>query len=573
MAARAALLAAWLVTCPAAATSAPFQAQIVDPQPVLAAIAAARPVDLGGAVVTGLVLPHHRVASDLIASGMVTAAQGPRPERIVMLTPDHFKRSPRTFATTVRDFDTAFGVVPVDRDAARALLASSEVASSILFEREHGIGELLPYVGRLFPGVPVLPVAIAVRSTRAQWDRLVDRLAPLVTPRTLIIQSTDFSHYLPRAQAARRDQQMLNVIAAGDLDALTRAQQPAHIDSRGAQYIHMRLQQRLFGAEPIVYGNYNSADTGATVAEDTTSYVAQVYAPAAAARVVFPVGDARTVCIAGDTFFGRHVAAWLARPAVRERLREQVQTRLRGCPLIVNLEGVLSDDGRAAHAMQLAMPRADTLQWLQDLGVVAVGVANNHSRDLGEGAYRDTVARLRGAGLQVLEDGQAQRVGPLWVTALSDLDNNPTPRRDLLAPERIGRLSAADGGAGPAVAFVHWGREYVAQPGPREQALGAALRAAGAELVVGAHPHRASAGAALLGGLDALAVHSLGNFIFDQRGPRVSGAVLQLSVFAQGTWALRQLPWPDIQALVRAPRDAGDQRTCRVSPVSSCGMK
>ncbi len=568
------LLAAWLAVCSAAtAAGAPFQAQIVDPQPVLAAIAAARPVDLGGAAVTGLVLPHHRVASDLIASGMVTAAQGPRPERIVMLTPDHFKRSPRTFATTVRDFDTPFGVVPVDRVAAHALLASSEVASSILFEREHGIGELLPYVGRLFPGVPVLPVAIGIRSTRAQWDRLVDRLAPLVTPRTLIIQSTDFSHYLPREQAARRDQQMLNVIAAGDLAALTRAQQPAHIDSRGAQYIHMRLQQRVFGAEPIVYGNYNSADNGATAADNTTSYVAQVYAPAAAARVVFPLGEARTVCLAGDTFFGRHVAGLLARPAVRERLRQQVQARLRGCPLIVNLEGVLSADGRAAHAMQLVMPRADTLQWLQDLGVVAVGVANNHSRDLGNDAYRDTVAQLRAAGLQVLEQGRTQRVGPLWVTALSDLDNTPVPRRDQLALGEIGRLSPADGDAGPAVAFVHWGREYVAQPGPRERVLAAALRAAGADLVVGAHPHRASTRPLLLGGLDALAVHSLGNFIFDQQGPRVSGAVLQLSVFAQGSWALRQLPWPDVQALVRVPRGAGDQRTCRVSPVSICGVK
>ena len=541
------LLAAGLVLCPAAtAASAPFQAQIVDPQPVLAAIAAARPIDLGGAAVTGLVLPHHRVASDLIASGMVTAAQGPRPERIVMLTPDHFKRSPRAFATTVRDFDTAFGVVPVDRVAARTLLASSEVASSILFEREHGIGELLPYVGRLFPGVPVLPVAISIRSTRAQWDRLVDRLAPLVTARTLIVQSTDFSHYLSREQAARRDQQMLNVIAAGDLAALARARQPAHIDSRGGQYIQMRLQQRVFGARPIVYGNRNSADHGATAADNTTSYVAQVYAPGAAARVVFPPGEARTVCLAGDTFFGRHVAAWLARPAVRERLREQVRTRLRGCPLVVNLEGVLSADGRAAHPLQLAMPRADTVQWLQELGVVAVGVANNHSHDLGEDAYRDSVAQLRGGGLQVLESGQGQRVGPLWLTALSDLDNNPAPRRDLLVPRRIGRLSPPHGDAGPALAFVHWGREYVAQPGPRERALAAALRAAGADLVVGAHPHRASAGAALLGGLDALVVHSLGNFIFDQRGPRVSGAVLQLSVFAQGTWAARLLPWPEL---------------------------
>jgi poly-gamma-glutamate synthesis protein (capsule biosynthesis protein) len=262
-----------------AVASMPFPAQFVDAQPVLDAIAAARPIELGGAAVTGLVLPHHRVAADLIATGLVSAAQGPAPERIVLLTPDHFKRSPRAFASTLRDFDTALGRVPIDRAAVQQLLRSPEVSASILFEREHGIGELLPYIARLFPGVPLVPVAVRIGAGREQWDRLVDRLAPLVTSRTLIIQSTDFSHYLPREQAVRHDQQMLDIIAAGDFGGVARARQPAQLDSRGAQYIQMRLQKRVFGAEPIVYGNRNSADGGpfgATDADSTTSCIARI---------------------------------------------------------------------------------------------------------------------------------------------------------------------------------------------------------------------------------------------------------------------------------------------------------
>ena len=511
---------------------------------MLQAIADARPVDLGGAAVTGLVLPHHRVASDLIAAGMVTAAQGAPPERIVMLTPDHFKRSTRAFATTARDFDTVLGTVPVDGAAAAALLRSSLVADSLLFEREHGLGELLPYVARLFPGVPVLPVAVRIGATRTQWEQMVRLLKPWVTPRTLIIQSTDFSHYLSREQAVRHDQQMLNVIAAGDLDAMARARQPDHIDSRGSQYIQMRLQSQVFGAQPIVFGNHNSADRGATGDDNTTSYVAQVYAPAAHDRVVHPL-SAQTLCLAGDSFFGRHVAVALRDEAVRQRVLDQLRRRLNGCPLLLNLEGVLSDDGRGAHTLQLAMPAEDSLRWLRELGVVAVSVANNHSRDLGDDAYAAMLAQLREAGLQVLEDGQPQRVGPLRVVAWTDLDNNPRPRRELirlpLQPPEV-----------PELAFVHWGREFVTTPGQRERALSRGLHAAGVPMIVGAHPHRASRRIELLGGLDGVMIYSLGNFVFDQRAPSASGALLQISQFEQGTRALRLIPVPDVFELARS---------------------
>ena len=526
---------AWAAT--AGAQAPPWRAHPLDPQHVLQAIADARPVDLGGAAVTGLVLPHHRVASDLIAAGMVTAAQGTPPERIVMLTPDHFKRSTRAFATTARDFDTVLGRVPADHAGAAALMRSPLVADSLLFEREHGLGELLPYVAKLFPGVPVLPVAVRIGATRAQWEAMVDLLKPWVTPRTLIIQSTDFSHYLPVEQARRRDQQMLNVIAAGDLDAMARARQPDHLDSRGSQYIQMRLQAQLFGAAPIVFGNTNSADRGATGDDNTTSYVAQLYAPAARERVVHAL-SARTLCVAGDSFFGRHVAVALRDEALRQRVVEQLRLRLNGCPLLLNLEGVLGDVP-AAHALQLTMPTDDTLRWLRELGVVAVSVANNHSRDLGDEAYAAMVLRLREAGLQVLEQGQPQRVGALRVTAWTDLDNHPAPRRDLIGLP----LPPAEA---PDLAFMHWGREFVTVPGQRERVLAESLRAAGVPMIAGAHPHRASRRIELWGGLDAVMVYSLGNFVFDQRAPRASGALLQISQFEQGTRALRLIPLPDV---------------------------
>ncbi len=86
---------------------------------------------------------------------------------------------------------------------------------------------------------------------------------------------------------------------------------------------------------------------------------------------------------------------------------------------------------------------------------------------------------------------------------------------------------------------MHWGEEFRAAPGPREEALAARLTARGVELIIGSHPHRAGA---LTGDRTQCLAFSLGNFIFDQRRPEVSGALLEVIFYPQGTYFLRLHP-------------------------------
>jgi poly-gamma-glutamate synthesis protein (capsule biosynthesis protein) len=53
--------------------------------------------------VTGITVPHHLLAADLIARGFRCAAGG-NYERIILLSPDHFRRSRQPFATTSGTF-------------------------------------------------------------------------------------------------------------------------------------------------------------------------------------------------------------------------------------------------------------------------------------------------------------------------------------------------------------------------------------------------------------------------------------------------------------------------------------
>ena len=370
--------------CDPGCALAPFPPRYRDAEPFEQAIAAADRTSGPARAVSGLTVSHHLLAADLIARAFREV--GPdRIDKVVVLFPDHFKKTRLPFATTRRDFETVFGRVRTRRSDAEALLALTDlVEDSRLFARDHGIGAVLPFIRHYLPDAEIVPVAVSIGSRREEWDRLAERLAAMVDAGTLIVQSTDFSHYLPPAEAARRDQETLNVLAAGDLDAAARLSQPGHTDSRGAQYIQIKVQAEVFHARPVVLSNVNSQAYSDVPQRRTTSYTIQIYEPQPPARIGADLEGSRVYCLAGDTFFGRHVARALADAAAAERVRAEMAAFLNGCRLVLNLEGVM----RAAvpeglGPTRLAMPEALTIRWLRALGAVAVGVANNHARDFG----------------------------------------------------------------------------------------------------------------------------------------------------------------------------------------------
>jgi poly-gamma-glutamate synthesis protein (capsule biosynthesis protein) len=210
-----------------------------------------------------------------------------------------------------------------------------------------------------------------------------------------------------------------------------------------------------------------------------------------------------------------------------------------GAPLIVNLEGVMMGECPADPGpLKLCMAARPALDILQELNVVAVSLANNHTHDFGESSYRTMQRLLTDAGITVLEDRTVKDLGPFHLAAATDMDNRQEPVRALLTEADLARFEALPPDK-PRFAFLHWGQEFTATPGPREQALAARIKAGGVELIIGSHPHRAGA---LTGDRRHCLAYSLGNFIFDQRRPGVSGAILEVMFFPQGTYFLRLHP-------------------------------
>jgi AmmeMemoRadiSam system protein B len=545
--------------CPGQCAAARFASLYGDDKPFSDAIAQAKNLAPLATPVSGITVPHHLVAADLIANAF-RLIEGHTFDKAILLFPDHFRKSRRSFATTRRGFDTVFG--PVETrvvDAERLLQVSDLVEDSDLFEQEHGIGALLPFLKHSFAGLQIVPIAVSIHSSRADWDRFFTTLSGIVRPTTLIIQSTDFSHYLTLGEAIRRDQQTLNVIAAGTLDDIERLSQPSNLDSRGSQYLQARLQNELNHSHGrvIFSSNQQFYSPGSPLAE-TTSYIVQIHEQGPVDHADRDLPGSRVFCFAGDTFFGRGVATVLRHPEIALRVGDAMRRTLNGCPLIINLEGVMVDSVPGGlPPMKLAMPKGLAMEWLRALNVIGADVANNHTKDLGKEEYLAMVATLREAEIKVIEHGGEADFDSFRLLGLTDLDNSRSQLSGVIADADLRNVMYSPARP-PFFAFLHWGTEYDPAPTERTRSIADALRRAAVSLIIGAHPHVASAALSKTVGGRQLTAFSLGNFLFDQPPQRSSGAILEVRVFDQGTFFPRLIKIPNF--LDQARHNAGPER-------------
>ena len=527
----------------AAIEPARFAAMYDDPAVFEHALAKESVAPPAGHRVTGITVPHHLVAADLIARGFRCASYGSY-ERIILLSPDHFRRSRRPFATTRGTFETVFGDVACDETAVGSLLvACPKVAESALFAKEHGVHAVLPFVARFFPKAKIVPVALRIDSKRQDWLTLVDALVPLVDSKTLVVQSTDFSHYLDHGKARRRDQQTMNTLALGDPEAVARLRQPEHLDSRAAQFVQMALQRRLHNARPVVIANRNSQAYTRFRQQQTTSYIVQVYEPDDPPPASWPPGPEEAVWFfAGDAFFGRRVASMLAQQDRAEAVREAVLRITQGHPMAVNLEGVIVTSLPEAKRVRkaLVMEKEITLGWLKALNVKLAGLANNHALDDGEAGLVRTISALAAAGITPVRDGEVIDAGPFRAVALTDLSNTSMPHAGRITRETIARLPQPDSDARPLFALLHWGTEFRREATPRQIELMDWLGERPVTAILGAHSHVDSGGPEQWRAGDGLVCRSLGNFLFDQINS--SGALAEVRFFEDRTFAVCWIP-------------------------------
>ena len=164
------------------------------------------------------------------------------------------------------------------------------------------------------------------------------------------------------------------------------------------------------------------------------------------------------------------------------------------------------------------------VSYLHDLGVDIVGLANNHVYDFGPEAFLDTLTTLENAGIPYVG---ASRAEFLWAFFTPEATAD-SPGILLCYDNTLfcDAIREAKEHADFVIALPHWGLEHTTEL-EGEQVDGAhAYIDAGADAVIGAHPH-------ILQGLEYYqgkpVLYSLGNFWFDDYDIDTAVAELRIS--------------------------------------------
>lgn len=258
---------------------------------------------------------------------------------------------------------------------------------------------------------------------------------------------------------------------------------------------------------------------------DSTAVVDPARRDAVADRFV----PTATLAFAGDVHAERHIATGLAQG--RNPLAP-VAAHLSAADLaILNLETPLSVRGTPAAKTFVFRGPPAMAGALADAGVDIVSLANNHALDYGVDALLDTLEHTAAAGVEVVGAGPDAarayapviRETPAGTVAVIGLTRVLHTRTWEATATRPGLASAYDEAAALAavaqarsvadhvVVAIHWGIERADCPDPTQRRLAVLLTDAGADLVIGHHPHVLQ-GVQVRG--DALIAYSLGNFVW-----------------------------------------------------------
>lgn len=179
---------------------------------------------------------------------------------------------------------------------------------------------------------------------------------------------------------------------------------------------------------------------------------------------------------------------------------------------IANLEGTLTTAAHRTDTTFAFRGRPDFAQMLVKGSVDAVSLANNHSFDCGNLGLLDTRKSLQTAGVGYfgLGDVDVRTVKGIEVRNLGFTGGRIDVRGEM---ERAVRKNKRDDNL--VIVSFHWGIEGINDATDVQVALGRAAIRAGADLVLGHHPH-------VLQGIeryqDKTIVYSLGNFVFGGNG-------------------------------------------------------
>jgi AmmeMemoRadiSam system protein B len=232
----------------------------------------------GSGMILGGIVPHHLLACRLMANFFDTLAEDP-PETVIVIGPNHKLAGKNEIQISSTDWGTPYGILEANPEIAGILADKfGKSQNDELFENEHSISSLVPYIKYYLPGTKIVPVLLHGSYPLEEATKLGSILGDIVSdnPGTIVIASIDFSHYLNTAQADKMDIITWNAIRTWDLQALSLMGND-NLDTVPAITALMTAMDAVSAKNIDLTGHNNSARITQSGYEYTTSYFTMVF--------------------------------------------------------------------------------------------------------------------------------------------------------------------------------------------------------------------------------------------------------------------------------------------------------
>jgi len=457
-----------------------------------------------------MIVPHHLVGADYIAENF-SAHASKKISTVVLLSPDHFGQLHSSFGTTELPWKTPYGFLFADTKKI-ADIASTVKINDRMFDFEHGISDIVPFIKKSFPNAKIIPITVADSAKFEDVKQIASLLH--LDDDTMVIGSFDFSHYLPQQVANYHDTLAQTVLETKDSARADRLD----IDSKPGLALFLELVKNKEKKERGVLSWHQLRNMSANIiANNPDSFENTTYFTGSFGSGEKITEKKATITVFGDVMLDRRVRKTLDEKGSAYPLLKMERFMMGSDRVIANLEGPFTDNKSVAQPNVLVFTfdpkHAATLK---KFGITSVSLANNHTLNFGEKGLQKTHEVLKKNGIAYFGD--------------------PSNKTEISYVEEVGGLKIAHVGyhqfasgfenvlteikrLRPLVDYIlvypHWGEEYeTTKPTTRSQKEAHAFIDVGADVILGGHPHVVQP---LEIYKNKMIVYSMGNFIFDQQ--------------------------------------------------------
>ncbi|MFO8048107.1 MAG: AmmeMemoRadiSam system protein B [Desulfosudaceae bacterium] len=206
-----------------------------------------------------LIMPHagYQYSGYTAAHAYQALKQQPhRYSQVIIMGPDHQAGFDGCGISDVSAYQTPLGKIELHRNAERlrrkyGVFTTPPPVSEV---KEHSVEVILPFLQTWLPSFRIVPIV----TGRVYPDYLSRAISPLLDGNTLIVASSDLSHYLPHQEAVKKDRQTIENILNLSCGSLYRS------ENRACGKIPIEAIMRLARQhdwEPVLLHYSNSGDT------------------------------------------------------------------------------------------------------------------------------------------------------------------------------------------------------------------------------------------------------------------------------------------------------------------------